>query len=236
MSEGSIYRITKNPDNPYVMVNKGFVNNPQLSWKAKGILLYLLSKPDDWKVYHKDIIKHSTDGRDSVTSGIAELVKYGYIIRHLRREEGTGKLKGYDYDVYEVPTGNGLSGNGLSVNGKSTPTNNELELSNEGTNITMSLEKNTNGKIPYTEIVDILNTCGGKSYKSNAQATRKGIQARWNEGFRVDDFRTVIEKKCRQWKNDKNMNLYLRPSTLFGTKFESYLNEQDTVGGWVVTD
>ena len=47
-----------------------------------------------------------------------------------------------------------------------------------------------------------------------------------NDGYTVDDFKTVIYKKAKQWKNDARMCQYLRPETLFGSKFEGYLNEK----------
>lgn len=73
------------------------------------------------------------------------------------------------------------------------------------------------------EIVDYLNTVCGTSYKASTDKTRKLINARLNEGFTVDDFKTVIDKKSREWLNTDYAK-YLRPETLFGTKFESYLN------------
>lgn len=85
---------------------------------------------------------------------------------------------------------------------------------------------NVDNKIPYQEIVDYLNMRTGSNYKSSSKKTRDLIKARFNEGFTVDDFKTVIDKKCMEWLHDKKMNKYLRTETLFGTKFESYLNQQ----------
>ena len=56
--------------------------------------------------------------------------------------------------------------------------------------------------------------------------TKKFINARINEGYKETDFYKVIDVKCSKWLNDPKMNEYLRPETLFGTKFESYLNEK----------
>ena len=50
------------------------------------------------------------------------------------------------------------------------------------------------------------------------------IQARWNQGFRVDDFKKVIDNRVSYWKDDPSNEQYLRPETLFGNKFEGYLN------------
>lgn len=73
------------------------------------------------------------------------------------------------------------------------------------------------------KIIDHLNEKAGTNYRANGQATQKHIKARLAEGFTVDDFITVIDKKCAEWKGSE-MEKYLRPETLFGTKFENYLN------------
>src|SRR5690625_3180080 len=75
------------------------------------------------------------------------------------------------------------------------------------------------------EIVSYLNDVADKNYRHTTRKTQQLIKARMNEGFTVDDFKKVIDKKSRDWKHDKKMNRYLRPETLFGTKFEGYLNE-----------
>ena len=78
------------------------------------------------------------------------------------------------------------------------------------------------------EIVEYLNSAIGSQYKTNVDKTRSLIRARLREGFTVDDFKTVIDKKARAWLGNRDMQKYLRPATLFGTKFECYLNEQET--------
>ena len=79
--------------------------------------------------------------------------------------------------------------------------------------------------IPYQKIVEHLNNTCGKGYTHTGKSTRKLIRARWNDGFRLDDFKKVIDTKSRDWLKNKDMSKYLRPETLFGTKFETYLNE-----------
>lgn len=83
--------------------------------------------------------------------------------------------------------------------------------------------------IPYKEIIDYLNLKVGSNYKYTTKKTKDLIKTRINEGFNADDFKIVIDKKCTEWINDKEMSKYLRPETLFGTKFESYLNQQITI-------
>lgn len=78
--------------------------------------------------------------------------------------------------------------------------------------------------IPYSEIITYLNNKSGKSFKVT-QKWKDLIKARWNEGQRLDDFKKVIDVKTNQWLNNQEMNKYLRPATLFGNKFDDYLNE-----------
>ena len=74
------------------------------------------------------------------------------------------------------------------------------------------------------EIIQHLNMRTGAKYKSNTAKTKQLINARLNEGFTLDDFKTVIDKKCVEWCGT-DFEKFLRPNTLFGTKFESYLNQ-----------
>lgn len=75
-------------------------------------------------------------------------------------------------------------------------------------------------------VVDHLNHEAGTRYKWNTTKTKKHIGARCKEGYTQADFFIVIDKKCAEWKNT-DMAKYLRPETLFGTKFESYLNQPE---------
>lgn len=75
------------------------------------------------------------------------------------------------------------------------------------------------------EVVDYLNKKTDKNFKSTTSKTKSLINARRKEGYSLDDFKKVIDTKTKQWKKDVNMNKFLRPETLFGTKFESYLQE-----------
>lgn len=84
--------------------------------------------------------------------------------------------------------------------------------------------KDINNEKPYKEICDYLNGKAKTSYRSTTNTTRKRINARFADGFTLDDFKTVIDKKCKDWLGGE-MESYLIPETLFGTKFESYLNQ-----------
>lgn len=82
--------------------------------------------------------------------------------------------------------------------------------------------------IPYKEIIDYLNSKTGKNYRDNVQKNRSLIKARWSEGYRLDDFKQVIDNMVKDWSGTKYAK-YLRPETLFGTKFDGYLNQGNVV-------
>ena len=76
------------------------------------------------------------------------------------------------------------------------------------------------------KIVDYLNEKTGKQFRASASETYRPIMARLKEGYKIEDFKKVIDIKCLEWLNNETMNVYLRPQTLFGSKFQSYLNQK----------
>lgn len=88
-------------------------------------------------------------------------------------------------------------------------------------NIVENAEKHDTKVI--TEIVDYLNEKAHKNYRSNNKTTIRHINARLKEGRTLLDFKQVIDNRCATWLGT-DMAQYLRPETLFGSKFESYLN------------
>ena len=124
----TIFRIAKDKDNPYVMLDKRLLSDKRLSWKAKGILVYLLSKPDEWKVRMTDIVNQSTDGLDAIKSAMRELIEAGYIYREQHHASG-GKWGETTYIVFEIPrTDKPLVGKPLTVK---PPTDNPLYSNND---------------------------------------------------------------------------------------------------------
>mgnify|MGYP000851348616 FL=1 len=87
-----------------------------------------------------------------------------------------------------------------------------------------TVSDNEEEDIPYKEIISYLNEKANRNYKANGLKTRTNIKARWNEGFRLDDFIHVIDTMVKDWSGTK-YEKYLRPETLFGPKFEGYLNQ-----------
>ena len=91
MAETKFIRTKK--ERNYTTLDNTFIRDTTLSWKAKGVMTYLLSLPDDWVVYLSEIQKHASDGRDSLRTAVAELLEKGYLVQ-------TG---GNTFDFFEKP-------------------------------------------------------------------------------------------------------------------------------------
>jgi len=142
MNDKTIIRKVKNKHNPYVLVNKTLAQDPNLSAKEKGILFYVLSLPDDWRIFLKEMVNHFADGRDSIYSGFNSLIRKGYVKRGQMRDD-KGHFLGYEYQVFEslelAEISGTLSVYGNAVNGFSVTTNNDLTNNNQP-------KKKNNGK------------------------------------------------------------------------------------------
>lgn len=129
----------------------------------------------------------------------------------------------------------------LASNDECNVTGNVTEtLCNATDKIRLEEDKSRLDNKPYKDIVDYLNQKAGTAYRAKSKDTQKHINARLADGFAVEDFYAVIDKMCARWKGTE-YEQYLRPSTLFGTKFENYLNsnvatkKENKNDGWCFT-
>ena len=127
------------------------------------------------------------------------------------------------------------------ITSNETDTSNEIDTSNE-TDTSTSNETDTplvtkpllnklndklNDKLNiYSRVVTRLNELASKKFSPKTKTTIGIINARLKEGYVEEDFYKVIDIKTKEWINDPMMNKFLRPETLFGNKFESYLNQE----------
>lgn len=210
------FRINK--DKNYTVISNYHLRDKELSLKAKGLLSLMLSLPDNWDYSVNGLVAISLEGKSSITSTIKELEEKCYLVRTLVKDN-QGKFFGYNYDVYEKPlTDKPCAENPSTVN--------QPQLNTKQTNTKKINTKVYIDIVEIEEIVNYLNEKTGKHFRHNTDKTKKLIKARIREGFTVDDFKRVIDTKTKQWGKDKKMKIYLRPETLFGNKFESYLNEE----------
>ena len=119
-----------------------------------------------------------------------------------------------------------FSANGSAASGEPIPV--DYQLTNSSSPPIAPREE-----IPFKEITGMLNERCGTSFRATSETTKRLIRARWSEGFRAEDFRKVIDSKASEWGSDPKMRPYLRPQTLFGTKFEGYLNQGNAARGGV---
>lgn len=141
------------------------------------------------------------------------------------------------YPIHQKVKGNNTSNNNTSINnnilsGKepdTTPEPEEKENKEFTQKTSDSKKSKTTSKtedIPYDRVIKYLNAKAGTNYRATNKATQRLIKARFNEGMTTKDFKKVIDNKCDDWLKDQKMCEYLRPATLFGSKFESYLNQK----------
>lgn len=173
----------------------------------------------------------------TVSSWISHLEKLGYIqVQIIRKNNQIVQRRIYlknINDKQEAPsikknlnTYKEKSEEGIKKNLKGNNTSSNNTSINNIKEIKKKDDVAKRDPIPYSKIINYLNQKTGAHYRDNSKATQRLIKARWNEGFKPEDFKKVIDIKTYEWLNDANMCKYLRPETLFGTKFEGYLNEQ----------
>ena len=228
----------------YTVMSNTHLKERKMTLKAKGLLCLMLSLPDDWDYTIKGLVNLSEDNETSVTTALKELKKKGYlrIKKLLPNQTKTGRIE-YIYDIYEEPFVQkqdpeilGLEKQGVEILGLEF-----LGLENQGQLNTKELntkELNTKeliyspvspkqDEIPYKDIIDYLNLKVGTHYRVSSNKTKALIKARYNEKYTLEDFKKVIDNKCEEWLTNDKMKGYLRPETLFGSKFESYLNQKN---------
>lgn len=143
----SIIHISKR-ENPYVQIDKRALEDNRLSWRAKGILAYLLSKPSGWKVNVKDIWNNGAEGRNAVQDCLVELQKIGYA--ELKTVTGEhGKLMGSQWIITEEPKGGFSEATDKPKTGK--PTNRK-----SGSRVYSNNEEDSNNELTTTkEKIDV---------------------------------------------------------------------------------
>ncbi|HDX9667860.1 TPA: DnaD domain protein [Bacillus cereus] len=97
-----IFRVKK--DTNYSVIHNTPLRDENLSWRAKGLLAYMLSLPDDWTFHATELSQHAKDGKETTANTLKELKKAGYLKRYPVQDPETGKISHWETAVYEVPT------------------------------------------------------------------------------------------------------------------------------------
>lgn len=255
-----------------------------ISFRALGLLTYLMGLPEGWSITIESLATVKTDGRTSVTAGLNELMNVGFLQRTRRYENG--RFVCYDYIIsdekdfsttqhdtaanmddyqqtvdyrntevekpeYGKPeSGNTESGKpDFSISDFRKPDHlyNKEDNNKDYNKHTVDFQVDGAGEVnkpsenkqkvntptapkkdKYADqtisIITELNTVTGRNFRQT-DANAKYIRARLREGFTPDDFSAVISFKTAQWAQRPDMKAYLRPETLFGAKFDAYLQE-----------
>lgn len=221
-------------------------NQKCMEWElnaTQGVLIALLYEANAWA--NEEIIDDKTyyfvsrnlilkelpmffEKADTVYRNLKVLAEKGIIeyIKHKGMDLIRLTEKGKSWNFIErnsekSPNFDNNSEKNPSEFGKKSENNSEKNPTYKNTNI----QKDINNKNIYSDAVEYLNLKAGTKYKYNSKNTTRHIQARINEGYTLEDFKTVIDKKCSEWLNT-DMEKYLCPETLFGSKFEKYLNQK----------
>lgn len=216
------YRVHATKD--YTVMSNTHLRDKNMSLKAKGLLSVMLSLPDTWDYSMNGLCAICKENITAVKSTLDELRKLGYLVitKKMPNETESGRIE-YEYDIYETPK-QAVEKQGIeNLHIESQVVENHRQLNTNKSITKESNKKESNTKDIYNIIISHLNEKTGLKYRAASKATQQHINARLQEGFTVEDFKTVIEKKCADWIGT-DYEQYLRPATLFGTKFESYLN------------
>lgn len=122
----------------FTIIPNSIIMNPNISWKAKVIMAYLLSRPDNWEFYRQEIETRATDRRDSVQSGIKELESNGYLARVPKRGD-KGRMDGWEWHIFEDGNGNTFQPKDGSTEGRETR---QTDIPPDGKPATINTEKN----------------------------------------------------------------------------------------------
>jgi uncharacterized phage protein (TIGR02220 family) len=234
----SIIRAARPQSNFYIL-DKRISEDKGLTWAARGLLIFLLGKPDNWRISPEHLRKETEQsskptGRDGIYALLAELITSGYVERKANRKDD-GTLAGYDYIVYDEPillgdvenhpfpalpdTAAPDTAQPFPANPTLTSTDYKQVLIEERTEDPMSGKPDD-----AVEILDFLNARTKSGYRA-VSANLDKIRARLLEGATADEMKQVISRKASEWLGT-TMEKYLRPETLFNaTKYNQYAGQ-----------
>ena len=194
-----------------------------------GVILFVKNKDSDLigEVAIKNFLRHSiikggAPVRDCLVKELKKVKNrklIAQVFSHIKGDEGLNETVKKIIAEYEEKNGD------LYYSNSNIKNNNDIKKDNENEN---DNDVSSYDSLTIRSIVDYLNQKANVHYRATTKKTQTCIKARLSEGFTVDDFKTVIDKKCAEWLGNEKMEQYLRPETLFGTKFESYLNAKVT--------
>lgn len=204
-------------DTNFTIINNVGLKDNRLSAKATGLLAYMLSLPDDWVFYETELVKHFTDGKESIRTGLKELENIGYLTRVQTRNE-TGKFSANDWTVSDSPcTDFPLTDNPISDNRRLLSTKGTKNLLTQS-NIAVPTKvetRHTPKKLEedFEKLWELYPNKKGKAnaYKSYKRAIKSGV-----ENKTIQD--GIIRYKKYLVDNNKSKEYMKHGSTFFNAK------------------
>ena len=215
----------------YTALPNDIVNDRTMSAKAKGVLLYLASKPDTWNFFMDDISKHFTDGLTAIKSAVKEIEKAGYLTRIKVKDEETGHFKGYNWilDYRETrrsenpPVG---EPNGRVEGGYSNKEGSKNDYSkNEVSNTKQHTNKESVGFDVLEDVIDTWNRLHGTSIRTTPNKFRQLRQRL--KTFKIEEIKTAIRNRSEsEWIRGEGASHASNWDSLFRNddQIDKYLN------------
>lgn len=229
------FRVIK--EKKYTVVDNYFIDDSNLSLKAKGLLLMFLKRPDNWNIYLSELEKCCKDKKDSINTAIKELEKFGYVDRNLKRDEKGKLVGGYDYLIREIPvTESGFPVIGEIPNRENPPLiNTNLNINTDINNISKDILCSTD----VQRIIDEWNSIGLQKVISIKAGTNryKSLKARINE-YGIDKvlkaIKNINESSFLKGQNKNNWTIYfdwlVKPNNFIKVLEGNYADEKGVNG------
>ena len=211
-----------------------YINAPMQLTERQLLIYFYMYKKCDFKTMKVEIttsqiatgIKIIDLTERIINTELKKMIEVGFIKLIKKGSKG-------NFSIYQIIKTNEMMVTNAYVIGNSKGSNsNDLE-GDEVTNAYVIGNSNTKNKEKenniYSEIIKYLNEKANTNYRVSTKNTQSFIKARLKEGFTVEDFKKVIDVKAGSWVGT-DFEKYLRPATLFGAKFENYLNEANKKG------
>ena len=211
-----------------------YINAPMQLTERQWLIYFYMYKKCDFKTMKVEIttsqiatgIKIIDLTERIINAELKKMIEAGFIKLIKKGSKG-------NFSIYQIIKTNEMMVTNAYVIGNSKDSNSNALEDKEVTNAYVIGNSNTKNKEKenniYSEVIKYLNEKANTNYRPSTKNTQSFINARLKEGFTVEDFKKVIDVKAKSWVGT-DFEKYLRPSTLFGTKFENYLNEANKKG------
>lgn len=205
-----LIRTSKDKDHPYVILNKSFFEDPNLSLKAKGLLAYCMCKPDGWQFHIEQLTTVLKEGKDAIYSGFKELIDRGYCLRENIRNND-GKFIKSDYTLFETPNNQHSHDNNHPLRENPDTDNPDTEnpplvindsSNNDLSNIDVSVKKKSPKKKTKTPLITWINHEEPELRIETSQEDHQKLIDKYGQVFTLQCYEYLQAWKISKWEAD----------------------------------